>query len=875
MINSLLRILVKALLWLRYRIRIAGLEEVAARGTERILFLPNHPALIDPIILLAYLNKPFAPRALAVAHQVDRFCIRRLARRLGVRPFRDPVRHPSGSRKHVDEVVAACIEDMRRGENLLLYPSGHAYRTYLEDLRGNSAVEKILRDIPEARIVLVRTRGLWGSSFSWASGGPPDVTGAVKRGIVSLLASGLFFAPRRRVTIEFREPDDIPRDAGRNALNDYLERWYNVDAPHNTYVPYTIWERGKARALPEPPRPKSPAHIEAVPQSTREIVSSHLRELTGETSIRNDDDLARDLGLDSLARAELLVWLEKEFGFPQTNVDAMRTIGDVMLGACGELVAAEPQELKAPSARWFPQRPQPDRVEMPQARTITEAFLEQARRSPDRVIIADQARGEKTYRDLIVAVHALRARLTALPGERLGIMLPASVAADVAYLAALFSGKTPVMVNWTVGQANVLHSLELAGAEKVLTARALVERLTAQGTDLDELSDGFVFLEDLSESLGRTDKLKAYLKARFDLSSLRRAKVGQTAAILFTSGSETRPKAVPLTHENILTNVSDIASAIHIRRDDSMLGMLPPFHSFGLTATIVTPLVLGIRAVYYPKPTEPAMLSRITKAYGVTLLIGTPTFLKRILSASTRGELDSVRLAVTGAERCPERFHKAAAESGPQITVLEGYGVTECSPIVSVNDARDARALTIGKVLPSLEYAIVDLDRGARVERGRTGMLLVRGPSVFGGYLNYDGPEPFVEFEGRSFYRTGDLVSEDEDGVLTFRGRLKRFVKIGGEMISLPAVEAVLEPHYAADPEEKPAFAVVAGGSEENPELVLFTTRPADRPTVNGWIRQAKISALHNIRRIVEVEELPALGTGKVDYRALEAMLRE
>ncbi|HUS47184.1 MAG TPA: AMP-binding protein, partial [Phycisphaerae bacterium] len=835
MVNFFLRIMVRCLLWLRYRVRTSGLDKVAAGGTRKILFLPNHPALIDPIIVLACLHKPFAPRALAVAHQVDRFFIRRLARRIGVRVFSDPVREPHNSRGQVEAAVAACVEDMRRGDNLVLYPSGHAYRTYLEDLRGNTAVEKMLQAVPDARVVLVRTRGLWGSSFSWASGGPPHVGKALKKGIVALLASGIFFAPRRCVLVEFFEPDDLPR-GGRNALNEYLEKWYNAGAQHNTYVPYTLWERGGTRQLPEPPQPKAKGTLGDVPASTRQIVSDHLRGLTGLEKLGDSDDLARDLGLDSLARAELLVWLEREFGLPQANVDAMQTVGDAMLAACGELVTTEAKDLKAPSGKWPPKRPGPGRLALPAGRTITEVFLAQARRHPGRVIVADQAQGEKTYRDLIAAVIALKGRLARLPGERLGVMLPASVAADVAYLATLFAGKTPVMVNWTLGQRNMAHSLDLVKAERILTSRSLAAGLKAQGTDLDELADRFVFLEDLAAGLSRWEKLAAWARSRMALSSLRRARCSETAAILFTSGSETAPKAVPLTHENILANIRDIAGAVFIREDDAMLGMLPPFHSFGLTATVVVPLVLGIRAAYYPDPTEAAMLAKMIDAYRTTLLIGTPTFLGRIAGVALPGQLDSLRLAVTGAERCPQRVCDALAQRCPKGVVLEGYGVTECSPIISVNDERSPRPLTIGRPLASLECAIVDLQTGARAQKGRPGMLLVRGPSVFAGYLNYDGPSPFVEFEGRKWYRTGDLVSEDADGVLTFRGRLTRFVKIGGEMISLPAIEAALEPHFARGPDDKPVLAVAAGGSEELPELVLFAARPVDRPTVNGWI---------------------------------------
>ncbi len=875
MLNFLLRNMVKGLLWLRYRIRVVGLEAVAAKGTGRILFLPNHPALIDPIILLTYLNTPFAARALAVEHQVDRFFIRWLARRIGVRTFPDPVRHGPAARTHVEAAVAACIDDLRAGHNLVLYPSGHLYRSRREDLRGNTALEQILRDVPTVRVVLIRTRGLWGSRFSWASGRPPSVGRTLRKGLAAIGLGGIVFVPRRRVTVELWEPADLPRDAAREDLNRYVEDWYNADAPPNTYVPYYLWEGGGTRPRPEPPRVRPDADPSAVPESTRRVAADHLRELTGAESFADGDDLARDLGLDSLARAELVGWLEGEFGLPATNADAIRTVGDVMLAAAGQLLDAEPKLLDAVPAKWFRGQVRGRRLGLPDGETIPEVFLSQARRRPGRPILADQRSGVKTYRDVVLGVLALRPALAEMPGERLGIMLPASVAASVTYLAALFAGKTPVMVNWTVGQRNIIHSLEAAGVERVITAGALVARLAAQGLDLSALAGRFVMLERLAGGLSRLHKLRAFAASRLSWSSLENVRVSPTAAILFTSGSESLPKAVPLTHANILTNLREVLHVVRVYADDSLVCLLPPFHSFGLTANVVAPLCGGVRGVYQPDPNDALTLAQLVQRYRCTLVAATPTFLGRIMRASRPGQLDTLRIAITGAEKCPQRLYDAFARQCPNATVLEGYGVTECAPIVSINDERDPRPLTIGKLLPSYEHAIVDVEAGRRVATGERGMLLVRGPCVFDGYLDYDGPSPFVELDGRQWYRTGDLVSESADGVLTFRGRLKRFVKLGGEMISLPAIEAVLQPHYAEPDEEGPTIAVVAAGPEEQPELVLFTTRPGDRASANGQIREAGLSALHNIRRVVEVDELPLLGTGKVDYRKLEARLRE
>lgn len=874
MIDLLLRMFVKSLLWLRYRINVTGAERVAARGKKGILFLPNHPALIDPIILMITLRRLFRPRALADSDQVDRFFIRSLARHVGVLEIPDLAKRGADSKEQAQQAVGKCVDALRAGDNLVLYPAGHVYHSRLENLRGNSAVETILKELPDVRVVLVRTRGLWGSSFSWAGGSEPSVGRCLKKGLGYLLLNGLFFSPRRKVSIELHEPDDLPRSADRETLNRYIEDYYNADAPPSTYVPYTVWQRGGVRTMPEPETGLRAGDAGSVPQTTRRLVTEYLSEATGRAAakIADDEHLARDLGLDSLARADMLVWLEKEFGFGQGDVDALQTVADVMLAACGEAIISRVANLKAVSPKWSAAVPRRRAVPAP-GKTVAEVFLNQALAAPARAAVADQASGVKTYRDVLTGIFALKDRITALQGERVGIMLPASVAADTAYMAALFAGKTPVMVNWTVGRRNMIHAMDLADVRAVITAKALVSRLEVQGVDFSGLTGRMVFLEEMAASLSWREKVAALLKARFRPGSLRTAAIAPTAVILFTSGSESLPKAVPLTHENLLTNIRDACVAIHLRTDDRMLGILPPFHSFGLTVGMLLPMCIGASVVHHPNPTEAAMLARVVEAYGATLLIGTPTFLAGMVRASAGCDLTSLRMAVTGGEKCPDRVYQALAERCGEAAILEGYGVTECSPVISVNREDSIGRGTIGKVLDSVEYAIVDVDTDERVALGGVGMLLVRGPSVFGGYLNYDGPDPFSEFEGCQWYRTGDLVSADADGVLTFRGRLKRFVKLGGEMISLPAVEAVLLEHYASDDDEGPVIAVEATASEDHPELVLFTTVEADRATVNEQIRQAGLSALHNVRRVIRVDEIPVLGTGKTNYRVLKERL--
>jgi len=868
MIDFIVTTLAQWLLSLRYDIKISGLESISAGGRKGIVFLPNHPALIDPVILYSYLRGEFAPRGFGDQDQVDRPLIRFFAKRWGVRTIPSIATYGPAAKKEIEKIMEETIEGLKGGDNLLLWPAGRVYRSYLESLGANSAVEKIVEKCPDVRIVLVRTRGLWGSGFGWAGGEEPKVLKVLRRGLLALLASGIFFAPRRKVTIKFYEPKDLPRDADRNTFNRFLENYYNEDALPNTYVPYTIWEKGGTQTQPEPSKAMLKGDYSSVPEATRKIVIKQLSEMTGVTKLNDEDYLAADLGMDSLARTDLLLWLEQEFGFRQADADAMQTVGDVMLAACGEFVYLSQTSLKPVPPCWFKGQIR-KRVEIPNGNTVTQIFLRQAASHPGKAVVADQFSGVKKYRDIVIACMVLKPIIESFEGEHVGIMLPASVTTDVFYLAVLFAEKTPVMVNWTAGARNIKSALDTAGVRYVLTSKALVDRIGMQGIDLSEIRESFVFAEEFAGKISRVTKLKAWLLGHISWSALYKAKAPETAVVLFTSGSETLPKAVALTHRNLIANMRDVLSIVKIYQNDKLIGFLPPFHSFGLTVTMLLPLCGVAQIVYHPNPTEADKLAKIIEAYKVTILLGTPTFLGGIVRVASEEQLSTLRLAVTGAEKCPEKVYEGLKAKSKDAVILEGYGVTECSPIISINEEDKPRHFTIGKVLPGLEYELVSPEDFKPVEKPGKGILLVRGESVFGGYLNYDGKSPFVEVNGKSWYNTGDLVSADSDGVLTFVGRLKRFVKLGGEMVSLPAIEQVLAENFASEEDEGPVLAVEAAEGER-PELILFTTLDIDLETANRKIREAGLSGLHSIRRVVKLDEIPLLGTGKTNYRELK-----
>ena len=865
-------VIVKFAVWLRYRVTVKGLDEVCRLyGRHGVLFLPNHPALIDPVIMSSVLWRRFHPRALVVEKQIRASVLKHFWRRLRILPL--PEMGVTGLSGY-DAVVAqitCCIEALKSGDNLLMYPAGRIYRSKMEKLRGNGGVARILTEDPQAKVVLVRTTGLWGSDFGRGKGYQLTFGQTLARHWKHVLLGGIFFMPRRHVTIEFvPRPADMPDGSDKEHLNRYLESFYNVAMRPNTYVPYTWFEGGTTRIMPEPDTFNANEDTSRVPPEIRQKVKHKLMELSGKKMLRDTDTIGTDLGLDSLVVAELHQWLQNEFGHEIPSPEKLRTVASVLIAAIGESAGVEP--LMPVPAGWFYDDAAPLPVTI--GRTIPEAFLINAKRAPSRPVWADQNAGVFTNRKMVLAIMALYPSIKKLEGERIGVLMPATVVSTLLYLACQFAGKIPVMINWTVGNRNMKHCIANAGVRHILTAAVLIERLKGTGVDFTGIEEHFVMLERVKERISIFRKLHALLMSHLCWRALWKAPVPDTAAILFTSGSENLPKTVPLRHEAVFADLRDSVKGMGIRQDDCLLGMLPPFHSFGLLLNTLFTCASNIRVVYHANPTEGAMLARLTAAYKITFFCGTPTFIANILRNGSEEQFERLKLVVTGAEKCPQSTLELMHRKAPNAHLYEGYGITECGPIVSLNKPGFTKFGTIGRPLDCTEAIVTNEEMTRALPPDTTGMLLVRGVNIFTGYINYDGPSPFMEFNGKTWYRTGDLVKIDAEGFITFMGRLKRFVKIGGEMVSLPAIEEVLLGAYPnPDPKAKgPSLAVEALGEDENPLITLFTVLDLERDQVNQTLRQAGFSPIHSIREIRKVEAIPLLGSGKTDYRALKAL---
>ena len=873
MISQLfLRYIGRPLTRLRYRVEIDGLDKLRAlRGPA--LVLPNHPGHIDPVLVMTQIGGEIPLRPLVVSFMYRPAFLNPLMRFLNALEVPDMVAHSASAREQVEPLIRTVVAGIDRGEKFLIYPSGRVERNGLEQVGFTRAVPDILAQRPDTTLVLVRTVGVWGSMTTYAfTGKEPSLPEKFVKAVGILAANLIFLTPRRRVkmTIEIVDPKTLP-GLSREKFNPFVEAWYNKGlSPEPIFVPYHFLFGPRTWNYPKP-KTGLDVPLEKITPATQKAVFEILEEKLKRPL--NDDEKQsstplENLGLDSLDRMDLAQTVEQRFGF---RSDLIATnIGELSALAQGLITSDSGEPIKIPDS-WNATRTNPDEEYSIAAPTILEAFVRQAIAHPNEAAAADDVSGVVTYARMLTGARLMAKRFAKLPGDAIGLMLPASVAADTALLALFAAKKLPVLLNWTTGPVNLNHAAKVMQIQRVITSQKFIDRV---GVKIDGAE--FVFLEDVRKGIGKIEALATLLGARFFpgnvLASLPKFDPGDTAVVLFTSGSEKAPKAVPLTHRNLTTVVKAGASALGFKRGDILLGFLPPFHSFGIAGNIVLPLLGGLRVVHHADPTDAAGLVRKIAAYKPTLLLTTPTFFSYIINAAKPGDLASLRIVITGAEKCPDSLFTRAKEKAPRAILSEGYGITECSPVVSVSRPGDLRPGTIGRPLDGVEVLVVDPDSMQPLPLDQRGLLLVHGDTIFPGYLHYDGPSPFHELDGKRWYITGDLARIDKDGFIHFAGRLKRFLKAGGEMISLPALEEPLASAYPPG-DKGPQVAVEGIETHDGRRIVLFTTTDLKLADANALLAEAGFRGIMRLDAVRKIEALPLLGTGKIDYKVLRAQI--
>lgn len=504
------------------------------------------------------------------------------------------------------------------------------------------------------------------------------------------------------------------------------------------------------------------------------------------------------------------------------------------------------------------------------AQNVLAAVAQTARNHPGHTALEDAALQSLTYRKLMVGTdvlaHALRGTVSS--GERVGLLLPNVNATPVVILALWQLGKVPAMLNFSSGASTMLACVQLAGLKHIVTSRAFLERARLNVDAFVKAGVNLIYLEDVRAGISGARKFLTLLRHVFHLPSsiLHPPSAGSAAVIVFTSGSEGVPKGVELTHGNILANIRQMLAVTDLTDRDRAFNCLPLFHSFGFTVGTFLPLVRGIYVFLYPSPLHYRVVPSVLYDRDCTVFLSTNTFLNGYARKAHPYDFRSLRYLFAAAEKLQEATALTWAQKYG-VRILEGYGATECSPCVSLNTPLEPRNGSVGRLLPGMEYKLEPVEG---VENG--GRLFVRGPNVMKGYLNADANATFLALDG--WYDTGDVVSVDADGYLHIRGRLKRFAKVSGEMVSLSAVEDALAgafPQYGLHcqtavitrPDENKGEALIAVTNE--PKLTLDEIRDA--------IKAKGLTNLSVPREIKVVKEIPKLGTGKVNLRELQTLM--
>lgn len=499
---------------------------------------------------------------------------------------------------------------------------------------------------------------------------------------------------------------------------------------------------------------------------------------------------------------------------------------------------------------------------------LHQQFVRMAKKNASKLAIKDKSTGKSvTYSRALIGALILSSKFRKYDKGFIGIMIPTSAGCALATVGALMSGRIPVMINYSTGaESNARYAQKKCRFSTIITSKALLEKINCP------LIEGMVLIEDLMESVTTGEKLKSALKTKMPvgmiLNSIHKGDEQDTAVILFTSGSEKDPKAVQLSHRNIASNIKSFGEYEKLHEDDILLANLVFYHVFGLTVNLWVPFYYGMTMISYANPLDFQTISKIARDEKPTIMVGTPSFYWGYLQKSEPGDFKSLRIMVAGADKCPDALREGYMKKHG-VTLMEGYGATETSPVISANSIEFNKPGSTGKVMPGVSVRIENFETGKDCSTGEVGKILVKGDCVMKGY--YDDPQLTAEVLVDGWYNTGDMGFFDEEGYLWHAGRFKRFAKVGGEMVSLVRVENVLEKYLPEGvqccvvevQEEKKGSTIVATVSQEVNKTHVLRSMMDDLP------------AIYLPREFIVIEDLPMMSSGKIDFRSVTRMVRE
>ena len=880
------------LLWLfrlllMYHYKVHTNNKEALRGFRGGLIAFGHSALSDPVITTSQIWPLTKARPVVYSGQYKLYP--RLMALVRAFPINSP-KDGNGDwqRRTIQKQLEAVRTALESGDNIMISPAGQIKVGIKEHLGTKSGVYDLVKTNPGAPLLLVRIRGLHGSVLSKYFTGTTDLpTGAHMLQLIKQnWATFLLPFNRTSVDLDFERIDNVPAEALESVLafNAWLEAWYNAvpdqlipgrdGASFKTDFVYGVKSETEEVAIDE----LVFTRVKSFLQTEFKIDSS---------AITLDADL-ESLGIDSLGQATLPLLVAETFGVTVSDTVELEHVRDVVLAAQGLFTdtAEETVSVAAPLSWQEPSRPLPQWL--PNSQSLVHAYL----LTRDRVGGTAVACGGtnalgvdevRTYREKLARAMLIADHIKRMPGEYIGLMLPATVAADVVALAILLTGKVVVPFNWTAGATALDQAIFTSDVQVIISSEVFLTQVQASFTE--NTMGKIVTLETLlagsiSTKTGTALRLvRGRLLARLPAPAIRvlydyTMDADDTAVVLFTSGSESAPKGVPLSHRNVMACVKGALAAIDGKPNEVMLAFLPAFHSFGFSMEMMLCATTGVKIAYEPDPKRYRRLAAAAEKWHATLIPGTPDFIAGILDVAHDPvqQFATVRAVLTGAQKAPQALKDQVAALGKDY--FEGYGITETAPLVAVTRPGET-PVGVGKPIDGVRVVIVGIEPDAtgtyvRREEGQEGRIFVAGDTVFGGYMG-GVQDPFVDLEGIRYYNTGDLGFVDAAGNLTISGRLKRFIKVAGEMVSLPAVEDVLVSHWPSG-ESGPMVAIDGVESADGGAGIICLYAADARITLaeaHAVLRAAGVVGRSWPRYLKLVSEIPLLGTGKVNYRAL------
>ena len=883
---KLLLTIAKYLLKIRYRINITWQELLDSHESK--LILPSHIALVDPIIIYSFFREKGKICPLITQSYFNIPILRYFFRKMWAISVADTHKNDK-DKPNTDELVAQITDWLATWKNILLYPQWALARQGFQSIVGKKAAFLTTQQLPkDVKILTVNIEWLRGSRSSWARNWKrPSLALFILKWIRFTIANLFVFVPKRTVEITIQDSTTKLTKVAKkwmDIFNQELEKIYNVKWEEKLrYISGLCWfntvkyhqKPTKIEWSLEDLHKTTFSQTVEIPTDILKKVVSIIQKIKPEYKWKLDEhtNLILDCFLDSLDMAELKSTIQS--AFPNASnpplID-LKTVWDVAVMAMWKSISNE--DIKP--CEW--QYSKENKLIYSHIHslihndsTILSVMKDSFKNNKSDSFCYDTIFWVQSKKDFLIKAYLIADLLKKIPWERIAIMLPSLSATSLLILACYLAKKIPVMLNRTQSNEAFSHCIKSQNVKTILTSKSFFQKIQTPWLKKYEMT----FFEDLLKDISLTQKLKAVYDAmRFQIPN----DISQTAVVLFTSWSEALPKTVELSHKNILQDLLGAAGMIWLKKKDVEICFLPPFHSFGFILWVAMPLISWARIVFTPDPNDSRTISNLIQHTKSSRLASTPTFLNGVVQSAKENQLDSLRLAIVWAEKCPKELFTRFSKKSPNATIIEWYWITECSPIISVNPFKPNAKIKRWTVwLPILweEVKILDIETNEELWAKKEWMIFVNWSNIFAWYSDQSLESPFLEIDWKQRYKTWDLWFLDKDGYLTISGRLKRFVKIAWEMISLPAIESVLSRKW----KDKSWIESLAIQSQEKPDgsvrLVLFTIEDIDLPSVNSYLREQWVSNLVSIDEVIKLNEIPMLGTWKVDYVQLKWFLEQ